>query len=160
MENRKLFRTTLNDLRIPVEMVLTYIKELAVNKATGLDGIPAHLLKETAEQIAPSIALLFNKSLLQGEVPEDWKLANIVPVFKKGKREHVANYRPISLLPIISKVLERCVLSGLRDDLYHRINPVQHGFLPGRSQLTAILDYIGVQLDSGKQTDVVYLDMS
>ena len=53
MENRKLFRTTLNDLRIPVEMVLTYIKELAVNKATGLDGIPAHLLKETAEQIAP-----------------------------------------------------------------------------------------------------------
>ena len=101
--------------------------------------------------------------MLQGEVPEDWKLANIVPVFKKGKREHVKNYRPISLLPIISKVIERCVLSGLRDDLYHRINPVQYGFLPGRScvtQLTAILDYIGAQPDSGKQTDVVYLDMS
>ena len=127
---------SLNDLQIPVKMVLTYLKELDVNKASGSDGIPARLLKEAAEQITPSIVLLLNKSLLQGEVPDDWKLANIVPVFKKGKREHVENYRPISLLPTISKVLERCVLSGLRDNLYHRIYPVQHGFLPGRSCVT------------------------
>jgi hypothetical protein len=53
--------------------------------------------------------MLFNKSLDEGVLPEEWKLANIVPVHKKGERESTENYRPISLLPIVSKVLERCV---------------------------------------------------
>ena len=68
--------------------------------------------------------------------PADWKPANIVPIFKKGKRDFVENYRPISLLPVISKVLERCVLAGLRDHISHLINREQHGFLAGRSCVT------------------------
>ena len=63
-------------------------------------------------------------------------LANIVPIFKKGKRDLVENYRPISLLPVISKVLERCVLAGLRDHISHLISREQHGFLAGRSCVT------------------------
>ena len=73
------------------------------------------------------------------------------------------NYRPISLLPVISKVLERCVLAGLRDDISHPISREQPGFLAGRScvtQLTSVLHYIGGQLDAGKQIDIIYLDMS
>ena len=73
------------------------------------------------------------------------------------------NYRPISLLPVISKVLERCVLAGLRDDISHLISREQPGFLAGRScvtQLTSVLHYIGGQLDAGKQIDIIYLDMS
>ena len=73
------------------------------------------------------ITMLFNKFLRFGIFPGDWKLANIVPIFKKGKRDLVENYRPISLLPVISKVLERCVLAGLRDHLSHLISRVQHG---------------------------------
>ena len=73
------------------------------------------------------ITMLFNKFLRLGIFPGDWKLANIVPIFKKGKRDFVENYRPISLLPVISKVLERCVLAGLRDHLSHLISRVQHG---------------------------------
>ena len=72
-------------------------------------------------------------------------------------------YRPISLLPLVSKVLERCILARIRDHLYHFISPAQHGFLPGRScvtQLLTALDQIGEHLDTGKQTDVIYLDMS
>ena len=93
----------------------------------------------------------------------DWKLANIVPIFKKGKREFVENYCPISLFPVISKVLERCVLAGLRDHTSHLISPEQHGFLAGRScvtQLTSVLHCIGGQIDAGKQIDIIYLDMS
>ena len=97
-----------------MEMVLTSIKQLDINKATGSDEIPMRLLKETANQIAPSLTMLFNKSLRLGIFPEEWKLANIVPIFKKGKRDFVENYRPIFLLPVISKVLERCVLAGQR----------------------------------------------
>ena len=77
---------TLNELEIPVEMVLTSLKQLDINKATGSDEIPVRLLKETADQIAPSLTMFLNKSLRLGIFPGDWKLANIVPIFKKGKR--------------------------------------------------------------------------
>ena len=139
------------------------LRSLDVSKATGPDKISARLLKETAEQIAPSLTLLYNKSLETGVFPDEWKLANIVPIHKKDNKDHVENYRPISLLSIISKVLERCVLIRLRDHLLLILDRAQHGFIPGKScvtQLVEVIDYIGSLLDSGKQTDVIYLDMS
>ena len=145
-------------------MVLASLKQLDINKATGSDGIPVRLLKETADQISPSLARSFNKSLRLGIFPGDWRLANIVPIFRKGKRDFVENYFPISLFPVISNVLERCVLAGLRDHISHLISREQYdGFLAGRScvtQLTRVLHYIGGQLDAGKQIDIIYLDMS
>ena len=104
---------------------------------------------ETSEQIAPSLTLLFNKSLEEGVFPDEWKLANIVPVYKKDDRQYVENYRPISLLTIISKVLERCVLVRLRDHLLEILDCTQHGFIPGKScvtQLVEVIDYIGALL--------------
>ena len=77
---------TLNELEIPVEMVLTSLKQLDINKATGSDGIPVRLLKETADQIAPSLTMLLDKSLQLGIFPGDWKLENIVP-FSRKERE-------------------------------------------------------------------------
>ena len=68
------------------------------DKALGPDGIPGRILKETAQQIVPSLTLLFNKSLHSAVVPDEWKLANVVPVFKRGIKEHVQNYRPIFLI--------------------------------------------------------------
>ena len=121
------------------------------------------LLRETADNIAVSLKKLFNKSLQHGIIPDEWRVANVVPVYKKGRKDCVENYRPISLLPLVSKVLERCVLARVRVHLYHFISPAQHGFLPGRScatQLLTVLNQIGEHLDTGKQTDVIYLDMS
>ncbi|CAB4033772.1 Hypothetical predicted protein, partial [Paramuricea clavata] len=94
---------------------------------------------------------------------EEWKLANIIPIRKKGDISNVENYRPISLLCVTSKVLERCVLRNLRDYLMSLINSAQHGFIPARScttQLVEVLHYIGSILDSGKQTDIIFMDMS
>ncbi|CAB4033903.1 Hypothetical predicted protein [Paramuricea clavata] len=152
-----------SDLQLTIEEVARTLLALDTTKATGPDGIPSRLLKETAWQIAPSLTQIFNKSLSCGEIPDEWKLANIVPVHKKGEKSQVENYRPISLLSIISKVLERCVLRNIRDHLLQLINDSQHGFIPGKScttQLLEVLDYIGSLLDGGKQTDVVYMDMS
>ena len=143
-----------------MEMVLTSLKQLDINKATVSDGIPVRLLKVTADQIAPSLTMLFSKSLRLGVVPGEWKLANVVPIFKKGKRDVAENYRPISLLPVIYKVLERCVLAGLGDHISHLISREQHGFLACVTQLTSVLHYIGGQLDAGKHIDIIYLDMS
>ena len=111
--------------------------------------------KQCAHQIVPSLCLLFNRVLNQGALADEWKLANIVPVHKKGDKSEVVNYRPISLLCIVSKILERCVLYKLSDHLIGLINSQQHGFIPGRScttQLVEVLDHIERLLDNRKQT--------
>ena len=85
------------------------------------------------------------------------------PSIKKGDISNVENYRTISLLGVASKVLERCVLRKLREYLTSLINSAQHDFIPGRScttQLVEVLHYIGSILDSGKQTDMIFIDMS
>ena len=107
--------------------------------------------------------MLFNKSLDEGVLPEEWKLANIVPVHKKGERECTENYRPISLLPIVSKVLERCVFCNIKVHLFQLIQKSQHGFISGKSCITnllEVLEFIGLELDAGGQIDVIYLDIS
>ena len=87
----------------------------------------------------------------------------VVQNSKKGNKEQTENYRPISLLPIVSKVLERCIFNNIRDHLFQRIHINQDGFLPGKSCVTNLLDaleYIGSILDQGGQVDTIYLDMS
>ena len=86
-----------------------------------------------------------------------------MPIYKKGDKEHTENYRPISLLHIVSKVLERVVLNNIKTCLYDLVNNCQHGVIPGKScttNLIEVLEHIGSILDNGGQTEVVYFDMS
>ena len=94
--------TVISDLTLNESTILAALKALEVGKATGPDETPAKLLKQTASVIAPSLCRIFNKSLQLGSLPRDWKLANVVHVHKKGAKDRVENYRPISLLPIVS----------------------------------------------------------
>ena len=80
--------------------VLAALKALEVGKATGPDEIPAKLLKETASVIAPSLCKIFNKSLQLGSLPSDWKLANVVPVHKKGEERPRGKLPPHLSIPI------------------------------------------------------------
>ena len=142
---------------------MSVFSNLNNNKAHGPDGIPARLLTETSSQIAPSLCSLFNKSLRCCVLPDDWKLATIVPVHKRDEKSYVENYRPISLLPLISKVLERCIFHHIKHHVFQQINPIQHGFVPRKScttQLIEVFEQTGRKLDDGKQMDVIYLDMS
>ena len=154
---------TLSDLTLTVTQVLDVLANLDASKATGPDEISARILKETVYKITPSLCELFSKSLRLGSLPMDWKLANEVPVFKKDKKEYAENYRPISLLYLVSKVMERCVLNLIKDRVHNLIDSSQHGFITGRScvtHLVEVLDYIGSQLDNGGQVGVIYLGMS
>ena len=153
----------LSELSLSPEDVCVCLRTLDVNKATDPDRISPRLLKKTAYQIALSLSTLFNRSLDSGSLPEEWKLANIIPVFKKGDKTKVENYRPISLLCVASKVFEHCILNKLRDHLLKLVNSSQHGLIPGRScttEFVEVLNYIDSLLESGKQTDVILLDMS
>ena len=138
---------------LEVEIVLK-----SLDKATGPVEIPARLLKTTAPVISPSLCKLFNKSLRLRSVPEEWKLANVVPVHKKGDKCRTENYRSISLLSIVSKVLERRVLVSINYHLSQIINNCQYGFLQGKSCITnllEVLDYLGRIVDNGGQVDTI-----
>ena len=115
------------------------------------------MLKTTATSIAPGIAKLFNKSIQSGTFPEAWKNSSIVPI-PKGKHTSLSNYRPISLLPILSKLFEKHV----HKLIYHlHVNyPIalqQWGFQLKRSTVSALLDVIhswSQALDQGKEISI------
>jgi hypothetical protein len=82
------------------------LKNIDASMATGPDEISARILKEFAPELSPLLTNIFNKSIQEGEVPKDWRQANVIPVFKKGEKYLASNYRPVSLTCICCKILE------------------------------------------------------
>ena len=93
--------------------LLAFIRSLDANKAHGWDGISIRMVKICEESLLKPLLNIFNHSLATGNFPTDWKKANIVPIYKKGDKSIVKNYRPVSLLPILSKIFERCIYDTL-----------------------------------------------
>ena len=155
--------TALSNIQLTENEVFKALDGLDSSKACGPDGIPGKLLKMTANIIAPSLCQIYNLSLYQGVVPACWKLANVTPVFKKDDPSLASNYRPISLLSIISKTFERCVYNHCYPHISPRFYHLQHGFLRGKSTVTQLLHVYQEILDhlaGGKEVDAIHLDLS
>ena len=139
--------------------------DLNPHKAQGPDNIPTRFLKEFATEISPALTLVFQASLQQGMVPDDWKQAFVTPVFKKGDRTAPSNYRPISLTSVCSKLLEHIIHSQVMRHLDHHgiLSDQQHGFRKRRScesQLVLTIQDLARGLEEGEQIDAVLLDFS
>ncbi|KGL85593.1 RNA-directed DNA polymerase from mobile element jockey, partial [Tinamus guttatus] len=91
--------------------VREHLRKLNTHKTKGPDGMHPRLLRELAEVIAKPLSIIFERSWRTGEVPEDWKKANVTPVFKNGKKKDPGNYRPVSLTSVPGKVMERLILA-------------------------------------------------
>ena len=115
-----------------------------LHKASGPDLISTRFLKETADVIAPLLQIIFKVSLNSGEVPSDWKIANVTPIFKKGDRCLPQNYRPISLTSTVSKVLEHIISSHIMEYLEnnHILYDLQYGFNGNRSCESQLISLI------------------
>ena len=125
--------------------------------------LPAKILQMCAAELAPSLTRLYNISFASGLFPNTWKFANITRVYKKGDRDQCSDYRPISLLCILSKVFERCFLNRVYDHVSQHISRSQHGFQPGRStttQLFSVYNDINNSLNQNIQTDTIFRDCS
>ena len=83
------------------------LSKLCKSKATGLDKILARFLPESADLVADHLCAIFNKSIVTGIFPDEWKLSKVIPLFKQGNRSNVNNYRPISVIPVVAKVFLR-----------------------------------------------------
>ena len=103
----------MKDISVTKEGVKKLLQKANPRKASGPDMIPARFLKECAEDLAPILVIIFNKSLQTGTVPDDWKTANVSAVFKKGQRYDPANYRPVSLTCLCCKMLEHIIVSNV-----------------------------------------------
>uniref|UniRef100_A0A1X7U9N4 Reverse transcriptase domain-containing protein n=1 Tax=Amphimedon queenslandica TaxID=400682 RepID=A0A1X7U9N4_AMPQE len=124
---------TLDSIEISIEDVLSALVSLNPSKATGIDGIPAHLLKSCATPLCEPIHHLFVQCFAQSYLPLEWRTHLITPIHKSGNKSSVTNYRPISLLCCISKVLEKIIFDKIADFIQpHFVSPRQFGFLKNR----------------------------
>jgi len=156
---------SIDPIEVSIEGVSMILQSLDPCKACGPDNIPTRFLKETAAELAPSLTLLYQASINQGIVPSEWKKAKVVPVYKKGGRSLVSNYRPISLTCVLCKTLEHIISSSIYGHLNrHKILcNEQHGFRQHRScetQLVATINDLAVALNKGTQVDVILLDLA
>ena len=141
------------------------LKILDTSKATGPDKISPRFLKEGASVLKAPLCKLFNLSLQKCIFPTDWKNANVTPVLKKNSPSNIGNYRPISLLSVIGKVMERCIYKHVYNYMLDNNIIISHqsGFTPGDSainQLLNITNELGKALDEGKEIRVIFFDIS
>ena len=123
-----------------LNVVYKLLSKLNERKSAGLDNIPNKLLKMAASIVSPSLTLIFAKSIETDIFQDEWKLARVTPIFKKGKRDYPNNYRPISVIPTVAKIFEKCVCDQLSEYLNanNLLSHCQSGFRSLHSTLTAL----------------------
>ena len=143
--------------------VLDKLKKLQLNKSSGGEGIPPRVLNELSSAICEPIAEIMRKSLNENLVPEDWKVADVSPIFKKGSKANPGNYRPVSLTSQVGKIMESIIKDAMLKHIkrFNLISESQHGFVSKRSCLTNLLVFLEEvtnYIDKGFPVDVIYLD--
>jgi hypothetical protein len=135
------------------------VDSLPANSSVGHDGISVEMLKKSPAAVYVALEIIFNASIDTGTFPSQWKEALITPIYKKGNIYDPANYRPIALLSIISKVLERLISVQLREYTKNAslINNAQHGFRQGRSCETALLRLSKLLFDNKRAKKFTYV---
>ena len=118
------------DIAVHQAGVYKLLYNINQHKATGPDTIPGELLKELASEISPISTTIYNASIKQGKIPNQWKEALIIPLFKKGDRGKASNYRPVSLTSICCKIMEHILHSKIISHLEANniLSENQHGF--------------------------------
>ena len=149
---------------VSVGKVVKLLKGLSNCKAAGLDKISGKILKVAANTIAPSLTHIFNHGLISNCFPYEWKMARLVPIHKKGPRNLTENYRPISILPAISKIMERIMYDQIYQYLSDNslLSEHQFGFRKFHSTASALLDSTNswyVNMDRKKFNLVALLDL-
>ena len=145
--------------------IIKIVRNMKNDTSAGIDSINIKVIKRVIFLICDPLCIIFNQSLAYGVVPNDLKVARITPIHKKGKMDDVNNYRPVSVLNIFAKILERCIYERLLEflDSHNILYKNQFGFRKGHSTSTAILELIhkiNNAIDEGKFTLAVFIDLS
>ena len=152
-----------NNIEVTQAKVRKLLKKLKISKSPGPDGIHPRILKEALDELVEPITILFKCSFEQGELPEDWRIAFITAIYKKGDKSDPGNYRPVSLTSIVCKLFESLIREEMIGHMKRHMlfSNKQFGFLSGRStvlQLIKVIDEWTQALDDGDAVDVIYCD--
>ena len=152
-------------LEIEKQLIAKKLSQLKLSKSPGPDELHPRILKELCNEISVPLSIIFNNSvkLKYGSIPDDWKMANITAIYKKGDRKVSKNYRPISLTSVVCKTLEAIIRDNIMKHMKDNklFSKKQFGFISGRStvlQLIQILDNWMKILDQGGGVDIVFCD--
>ena len=154
----------INSAEISTEDMKNILKSLNPDKSPGTDEIHPRLLKECADSLALPLKILFDQTIATGQLPTEWKRAEIRPIYKKkGSKQDPSNYRPISLTSVVCKVFEKIIKNRLCSHLIENnlLSDHQFGFVPGRNTKTQLLVTIKEwmkNLDDGVASDVAFMD--
>ena len=157
---------SIKDLKITEFGVFKLLDKIDVSKASGPDCIPGRILQNLARELAPVLHFIFEQSLNTGDLPAEWTLANVAPIFKKGSKLQAVNYRPVSLTCISCKLFEHIVCKHILGHLedHEILTDLQHGFRSGRSCETQLIttfhDIASAYNKKGSQIDIAVLDFS
>jgi exonuclease III len=146
------------------EHVIAITKQMAAKNSSDFDGVTSKMIKFVINEIATPLAHIFNRSLVSGLFPSKLKKSRVIPIFKSGQKSDCDNYRPISLLSSISKILEKIVAEKLLDHLTSNniLYEHQYGFTPGKSteqNLIQITNYITAALNNNEFCIGVFIDL-
>ena len=148
---------------VPLDVIERYIRGIEVCKASGINNLSSILLKDAFKVLSVELTHIINESIRTATFPDAWAVGSITPIPKEGDSLDPGNWRPISILPLPSKLLERAVhfqiISHLDDNGFLSFN--QHGFRKGKSTSTAILEVTRILTDNynrGKHTSCVFVD--
>ena len=156
-------RLILSEINVTEEKVFKAVNKMKANKAGGVDGLVSTYLKGSIRGIVRPLVKVFNESMEKTIIPKDWKDANVAAIFKKGKKNDPANYRPVSLTSNIGKIFEKVIKEEITSFLEKNnlIRESQHGFRSGKSCLTNLLEFmekVAEYIDRGDPVDVIFLD--
>ena len=153
------------DVSITEDLVRQKLSQIKTSSAAGPDNIHPRVLHETRNTVSTQLAAIYRESLDTGILPEDWTIANVIPIYKKGSKDEPDNYRPVSLTSVPCKVLEAIIRDRIMEHLQDEalLTEAQYGFRPGRScatQLAIATEDWTKAAERGDPTDILYLDLA
>ena len=147
------------------EEIVSLLRNIKSNMSSGFDNVEPHIMREISPQIAPLLSHIFNNSFSTGVVPRQLKIAKVIPIHKNNDPNNICNYRPISILPCFSNIMERLMYNRLErfPNQSHIISEVQYGFRKKYSTYIAlinIIDKISSGTDSNSFNIGIFIDLS
>lgn len=155
----------ISDIPVGLEEIQQRLNKLGIRKSVGPDGIAGYILKGCRENLALPILDIVQCSLKEGNVPEQWKQANVIPVYKGGNKDDPLNYRPISLTSVFCKLVEGIIKDRWVQYLEKskKICEAQYGFRKGRSCVSNLLSFYTRIIEDVQErngwVDTIYLDL-
>lgn len=143
--------------------VLNAFKKLKPRFTAGPDGLPAFFIKDCARILAAPLTHIFNISVKSSKFPDNWKISKVCPIYKKGNKAEIVNYRPIAVINNFAKLFEFVLHNLFYSQVKHIICENQHGFMTNRSintNLISVTQYLSEHMEKVGQVDVIYTDFS